>query len=418
MCATSRGATGGDGWSGGAATGGDVHGDSVTGSAAISGGAAGESLPSATAGGLPAGEPAAGDVLPTSRVVGSDLLASAIRDARVVLTGGAPAGTARPALRPWPGIWAQLTTAVRRHSVVLPAAARIGVAVAVGVGLGRALGLAHAYWIGLTVAAVLQGSNLAVTRSRVVRRVVGTVLGVAVAFALLGWGPPLWLAVLAAALFQAVVELVITTHYGLAVVGITVLALVLFHIGAPGEDVASGIGARLLDTAIGAALALLLRRLLWPQATSARLPQVQAESVRAVRRVFTAAWARDRSGSSAASDADALIHERRSLQRVLSTLRAVNADVLADSGAHAPDLRWPVSVAIEELSVLALSWPQQRVPPGPADAQAFLAHLDGLADAVTGDGRPGPSPVALPGHPRTLAAAGALAAAVRDANRT
>ena len=85
--------------------------------------------------------------------------------------------------------------------------------------------------MGLTAAAVLQGSNLAVTRRRVVHRLAGTVAGVGLTFAVLGWNPPLWVVVLAVAVAQFAVELVIATHYGLAVTAITVLALGLFHLG-------------------------------------------------------------------------------------------------------------------------------------------------------------------------------------------
>lgn len=258
--------------------------------------------------------------------VGADLLGAAIADARAELGGGS---TAPPLRRPprWPGFGPQLVASVRRHSVVAPAALRVGIAVAIGVGLGRAAGLGHAYWVGLTVAAVLQGSNLSVTRSRVVHRVVGTAIGVGVAFAVLGWGPPLWVVVLVAAVCQGLVELVIATHYGLAVVAITVLALMLFHIGAPAEDVGGSMVARLVDTGLGAALALLLRQVLWPRATSRRVPEIQARTVRAIRDVLDAAWTHGGS--------EALAGERRRLQGDLAALRAVHADALADSGSQA-----------------------------------------------------------------------------------
>ena len=197
---------------------------------------------------------------------------------------------------PWPRLHRQLAAGLRRQSVVLPSAARIGIAVAVGVGVGQVLGLGHAYWVGLTAAAVLQGSNLAVTRRRVVHRVAGTVAGVGLTFAVLGWNPPLWVVVLVVAVAQFAVELVIATHYGLAVTAITVLALGLFHLGTPTEDVGSALVARLVDTAIGAALALVLRQLLWPRSTLVRLPQRQAGVVSAARAVFAAAWSRIRRG--------------------------------------------------------------------------------------------------------------------------
>jgi uncharacterized membrane protein YccC len=336
--------------------------------------------------------------------VGADQLARAVEEARTMQTGRAmPLGTRSLPARP--GLAAQLAAALRRHSVVLPTAARIGIAVAVGVGVGRALGLGHAYWVGLTTAAVLQGSNLAVTRKRVVHRVVGTVVGVALTFAVLGWAPPVGVVVLAAVVAQFGIELVIATHYGLAVTAITVLSLALFHLGAPGEDVGAALWARLLDTGIGAVLALLLRRVLWPRATSLRLPALQARVVAGVRAVFGAAWA----GS------DALPQRRRALQAELAALRAVHADALADADDTGPDVRWPVSAAAEELAFLALSLPPHRRPPPPDTARAFLDQLDALGTAVAAGTAPPPDRPAVTGHPRTSAAAAALADAVSEA---
>lgn len=352
--------------------------------------------------------PATGPARPAGGALGA-----AIAGARAAVLGREPAD--RPPLRRWPGFWPQLRAALRRRSLTAPAALRIGVAVAVAVGFGRAFGLGHAYWLGLTVAAVLQVGNLTATRGRVVARVLGTAVGAGLAFALLGWGPPLWVVVLAAAACQLLVELVIPTSYALAAVAITVLALLLFHVGAPDQDVGAAIGARLLDTALGSALALLLRRVLWPAATSARLPQVQARAVAATRRVLAAAW--QPGGEAAGPAPEALVRRRRDLYGELAVLRAVQADALADGGARAStaDRRWPVTAAAEQLAVLALARPDRRGPPPAAAADAFLRHLDALAAALVDDGDPGPAPTALPDHPHTLAAGAALTGAVRSA---
>jgi uncharacterized membrane protein YccC len=120
-------------------------------------------------------------------------LLQAVEDARADLSGQEPVLAERAALGERAGLGPQIAAALRRHSVVLPSAARIGIAVGLGVAVGRALGLGHAYWIGLTAAAVLQASNLMITRRRVVHRLAGTVIGVGLAFAVLGWHPPIWL---------------------------------------------------------------------------------------------------------------------------------------------------------------------------------------------------------------------------------
>lgn len=341
-------------------------------------------------------------------------LMQAIEDARADLSGHEPALTERAALGKRSRLAPQIAAALRRHSVVLPSAARIGVAVGLGVATGRALGLGHAYWIGLTAAAVLQGSNLRITRRRVVHRLAGTVIGVGLAFAVLGWHPPIWLVVIAVAIFQGVVELVIATNYGVAVTGITVLALLLFDVAAPGkESIAVTIGSRLADTVIGAVLALVLRRLLWPGATLRRLPSAQALTLQATSQVLTQAWAQR-------PDPQLLADRRRALQGALAVLRAVDADAAADTGltSRSTDAAWPVSAGVEELARLALSWPAYRPRPEPAQAAELRHHLDELASAITEARPPATTIPALPGQPLTAAATAALTSAVLDAQRT
>jgi uncharacterized membrane protein YccC len=341
-------------------------------------------------------------------------LLRAIEDARADLTGQEPVLAERAALGGRPGLVPQLAAALRRHSVVLPSAARIGIAVGLGVAVGRALGLGHAYWIGLTAAAVLQGSNLMITRRRVVHRLAGTVVGVGLAFAVLGWHPPIWLVVIAVAVFQGLVELAIATNYGVAVTGITVLALLLFHVAAPAKEaITVTIGSRLVDTVIGAAVALVLRWLLWPGATLRRLPDAQALTLQATSRVLAQAWAQR-------PDPQLLADRRRALQGRLAVLRAIDADAAADTGlaSRSTDTAWPVSAGVEELARLALSWPAYRPRPHPAQAAELQHHLEQLASAITEARPPGTTIPALPGQPLTAAATAALTSAVLDAQRT
>jgi len=311
-------------------------------------------------------------------------LLQAIEDARADLGCQEPVVTERAALGGWPGIGPQIAAALRRHSVIVPSAARIGIAVGLGVAVGRAFGLGHAYWIGLTAAAVLQASNLMITARRVVHRLAGTVIGVVLAFAILGWHPPIWLVVIAVAFFQGLVELAIATNYGVAVAGITVLALLLFHVAAPGEAITTTIGSRLADTVIGAVLALFLRWLLWPGATLRRLPSAQALTLQATSRVLAEAWAQQ-------PDPRLLADRRRALQGTAAVLRAVHADAAADAGlvSRSTDTAWPVSAGIEELARLALSWPAYRPRPEPTQAAGLQHHLDELASAITEARPPG-----------------------------
>ena len=364
-------------------------------------------IPAVTGGRVPA-TPLSGSGIPAEAVP----LWQAIEDARADLGCQEPVVTERAALGGWPGIGPQIAAALRRHSVIVPSAARIGIAVGLGVAAGRALGLGHAYWIGLTAAAVLQASNLVITARRVVHRLAGTVIGVGLAFAILGWHPPIWLVVIAVAFFQGLAELAIATNYGVAVAGITVLALLLFHVAAPGEALTTTIGSRLLDTGIGAILALLLRRLLWPRATLRRLPSAQALTLQATSLVLAEAWAQQ-------PDPQLLADRRRALQGTLAVLRAVHADATADAGlvSRSTDTAWPVSAGIEELARLALSWPAYRPRPEPAQAAGLRHHLEELASAITEARPPDTTIPALPGQPLTEAATAALTSAVMDAQR-
>ena len=228
----------------------------------------------------------------------------------------------------------------------------------------------------------------------------------------LGRHPPIWLVVIAVALFQGLAELAIATNYGVAVADITVLALLLFHVAAPGEAITTTIGSRLLDTGIGAILALLLRRLLWPRATLRRLPSAQALTLQATSRVLAEAWAPQ-------PDPQLLADRRRALQGTLAVLRAVHADATADAGlvSRSTDTAWPVSAGIEELARLALSWPAYRPRPEPAQAAALRHHLEELASAIAEARPPDTTIPALPGQPLTEAATAALTSAVVDAER-
>jgi uncharacterized membrane protein YccC len=367
-------------------------------------------IPAVTGGQVPATPPPCGSGTPPAAVP----LLQAIEDARADLSRHDPVLTERAALGGWPGLVPQIAAALRRHSVVLPSAARIGIAVGLGVATGRALGLGHAYWIGLTAAAVLQASNLMITRRRVVHRLAGTLIGVGLAFAVLGWHPPIWLVVIAVAFFQGLVELAIATNYGVAVAGITVLALLLFDVAASGEEaITITIGSRLADTVIGAVLALVLRQLLWPGATLRRLPGAQALTLQATSQVLTQAWAQR-------PDPQLLADRRRALQGALAVLRAVDADAAADTGltSRSTDAAWPVSAGVEELARLALSWPAYRPRPEPAQAAELRHHLDELASAITEARPPATTIPALPGQPLTAAATAALTSAVLDAQRT
>jgi hypothetical protein len=139
---------------------------------------------------------------------------------------------------------------------------------------------------------------------------------------------------------------------------------------------------------------------------AARMPQVQAETLLAVAEVFRGRWLGESAGPERA---------QRRLAGKLLDLRTITEDMLADQVIGAPATRREqVTLAIEELAMLALGIPFSRRRPSRTDAEALVGRLEQLAGAL---GRGLPAPDAdpapeLPDYPRTRAATELLALAI------
>jgi uncharacterized membrane protein YccC len=342
-----------------------------------------------------------------------------------------------------PGVRQRLRESLSPTNVIVPAALRIGVAVAVGVGLGRSLGLGHSYWVGLTAASALQASNVSVVVRRSAHRLAGTVVGVVLAWALFALHPDAASVAVVAITAQFLAEAFIPVSYAVATAFITVVALSVFDLASPTAGLSAAIGARLIDTLIGVVLVVFLRLVLWPRATRSRLPLVQAQTLRAAAAVFSRRWLAppgdahrpapipsgrpvDPAGSvpvmttSPLHVAPGMLQARRRLRDSLTRLRAVSDDALADEITRRSS-RDQVTLATEELAMLALGVPFERSAPAPSAARALVDRLGLLADAVESGGRTGPPSAAvaaadpgpaLPGYPRTVAAVELLESAL------
>jgi uncharacterized membrane protein YccC len=317
------------------------------------------------------------------------------------------------------------------RAVIAPAAVRLGLAVAGGATLGRGLGLGHSYWVGLTAAAVLLASNLTGALRRSIHRVLGTVVGVGLAYLVLAGRPPSIVVVIAAIACQFTAEIFVVASYGTAAVFLTVLALAVFSLGAPEANIGAAVESRLWDTALGAGVAVAARLLLWPRAAAARLPRLQADTLRSVIAALRTVWGvAINPGRRADLETLALRGTRRAVQTRIVSLRAVQTDSSADAPrAGEIDRLWPITRAIETLAHLALSVPESWPPPERAAREQFLMALNKLASAIEG-GEPdetsldGPAldvPAldvpALAGYPRSSAAAAELALAIDRARQ-
>lgn len=340
------------------------------------------------------------------------------------------------------GMWS-VRNALGRHSLVVPAAARIAVAVSGGLVLGQLSGAERPYWIALTAAAVLQGSTLLITARRAIERAVGTVVGVVLAAGIVVAQPNEWGIAIGIGVFLFLGHATISASYVVAIAFLTPMTLLLAELGQPGQLSGWLVAWRLGDTVIGCVLGYAAGRLLWPRSARQRLDHVLPRTLDQIRAVLhpgttgmhaavdasELAAARDRgasavrgrgrgaAGASAARVArgakgakqglarsrqaagagitgqrpltiyrgSGTERERRHALRVgLLNLRAVTDAGLGDTLTAAPleDQLWPVCAATQQLGYKALA--ARGVPSAALDVELarLTAILDERRDAV------------------------------------
>jgi hypothetical protein len=328
-------------------------------------------------------------------------LAAGVTAAWDVLNGASM--IAEPAPR-GPGLGARLRLAGARDSVVVPVAARVAVAVGLGVAIGRALGLEHSYWVALTAAAALQADGFTGLARRSVNRLVGTCVGVVAAAGIFALHPSTAVVAAVAIVALWLSEIVIADNYVVGVTFISILALSIYELAAHGAATGTALDARLLDSAIGVGLVVVVRLVLWPHATAARAPQRAAAVLRATAATFAARW------SHGASDAEP---QRRRLEEQLLPFLAITQELRGEPGALGAR-QAQAAEGIEQLAMLALAVPPGREPPPAPDTAALTTRLQQLADTLTSEklADVDHEPVRLRAYPRTTAAVALLQAAL------
>jgi uncharacterized membrane protein YccC len=134
---------------------------------------------------------------------------------------------------------------------------RYGVAAVVAGSIATAVGIGHPYWATVAAVAPLSAPDTAHRLLRAAHRIVGTLLGLGTAAALLALHlPPVGIVLVVAAL-QIATEFVVGRNYGFALLFITPLALLMGELALP-RPMGSLLVDRGLETAIGACLAVLV----------------------------------------------------------------------------------------------------------------------------------------------------------------
>ncbi|HMO47433.1 MAG TPA: FUSC family protein [Rubrivivax sp.] len=134
----------------------------------------------------------------------------------------------------------------------------IGSFVGLALVLAQLLQLDRPYWVPVSCLAVIQGASLRAVWNRQLHRVLGTMVGL-----LLAWGVLLlpldqWSVALVMMLLTFVIETTVVRHYGFAVIFITPLTILLAEAATLGQGrPAALIEARLIDTVLGSLVGLL-----------------------------------------------------------------------------------------------------------------------------------------------------------------
>jgi uncharacterized membrane protein YccC len=193
---------------------------------------------------------------------------------------------------PWPVLRANLTprSSALRHAI------RLSITIAIAATIYRVLDLPHGYWVPLTVFFVLQ-PDYGSTFTRGLQRYVGTALGAVLATLIAAAFDPGPYALAAFATVIAVgIFAFLRANYGLFTVSIT--AWIIFVVAFAGVPEAASAIDRLLDTTIGATLALAVYAL-WPSWEGSRVSDATAaliEGDRAYLQSVFESWLGDGNG--------------------------------------------------------------------------------------------------------------------------
>jgi uncharacterized membrane protein YccC len=145
------------------------------------------------------------------------------------------------------------------YSYVIYDSVIIGGCVGASLLLAHVLQMERAYWVPISCVAVIQGASLQAVWSRQLQRVLGTTLGIWLAFALLSLPlNPVSIAFLVM-LLTFLVEMLVVRHYGIAALFFTPLTLLLAEAAtlSVGGDSSAIAEARFYDTLLGCAIGLL-----------------------------------------------------------------------------------------------------------------------------------------------------------------
>ena len=134
----------------------------------------------------------------------------------------------------------------------------IGLFVGIALTLAHALQLVQPYWVPVSCLAVLQGMTLRAVWTKQIHRIVGTAIGLLLAWGVLLLPLTAWTIPLVMIALAFCIEMLIVRHYALAAIFITPLTILLVEAATLGQtSPAPLIAARFWDTVLGCLVGLL-----------------------------------------------------------------------------------------------------------------------------------------------------------------
>ncbi|MGE0012115.1 MAG: FUSC family protein [Azoarcus sp.] len=133
----------------------------------------------------------------------------------------------------------------------------IGAFVGISLALAQVLQLERPYWVPVSCIAVIQGMSLRAVWTKQAHRIVGTGIGLLLAWAILMLPLDNWRVALIMMVLAFVIENTVVRHYGLAVIFITPLTILLAEAATLGQgSTAELVHSRLFDTILGCLVGL------------------------------------------------------------------------------------------------------------------------------------------------------------------
>lgn len=273
----------------------------------------------------------------------------------------------------------------RPEPLILRHTARVAVLMLLAVLAYKTLGLAHGYWLPLTVVVVLQ-PDYGATVSRAVQRAIGTLAGGAAAGLLLLRDPPEGVVVAATCAAAFGFAYIVRRNYRLGVLFVTVFVVL---IGSGRGTTLGLVTDRLAATAGGGLLALAAAMIFWPMWEQRRFPAIMASALRA-----NAAYLRTLGEALAESPEDerGVVPAKRRAEAATADVYASVERLLADPRARREGAEAAAVLAAgnrrvtRALNVLLVHFGPGAPPVGGADVSRFVAcaaeTLERLAEAV------------------------------------